>query len=242
MNKIVDICDEVDFPPGVLNLVNGTHDVTDALLTHPDMKGVSFVGSTPAGLHVYKTATAAGKRAQCQGGAKNMMVVMPDADVPGTMGAIMTSSYGCAGQRCLAGSVILAVGDVYEEVKKRDRGAASKIRVGYGLDEGVQMGPVISAKAKATILEYIEIGLKEGAKLFWTGAESRCPATRTAISSARPSSTMSTPRCASSTRRSSARSLAIMQRGGPGRSDARDRRQPVRQCGFDLHPERRRGP
>ena len=169
MNIIMDVFDECDFPPGVLNLVNGTHDVTDTLLSHPDVKGVSFVGSTAAGLHVYKTATAHGKRAQCQGGAKNFLVAMPDADIPSTVGALMTSCYGCAGQRCLAGSVILCVGDIYEKLRDATVEAASKIRVGYGLDEGVQMGPVISAKSKQNILNYIEIGLKEGAKLVLDG-------------------------------------------------------------------------
>lgn len=169
MNMMMDVFDEAGFPPGVINLVNGTHDVTDALLTHPDVKGVSFVGSTPAGLHVYKTACAHGKRAQCQGGAKNSLVVMPDADLPGTIGAIMTSSFGCAGQRCLAGSVVLAVGDIYEPLKKGIVDAAKGIRVGYGLDEGVQMGPVISAAAKKKIIEYIGIGVQEGAELLLDG-------------------------------------------------------------------------
>ena len=169
MNIIMDIYDECDFPPGVLNLVNATHDVTDALLTNPDVQGASFVGSTEAGLHVYRTATAHGKRAQCQGGAKNFLVIMPDADLPGTVGALMTSCFGCAGQRCLAGAVLLAVGDIYEELKDATVAAASKIRVGYGLDEGIQMGPVVSAKAKQRILDYIEIGVEEGAKLILDG-------------------------------------------------------------------------
>lgn len=175
MNKIVEVMDEVGFPPGVVNLVNGTHDVTDALLTHKDMKGVSFVGSTPAGLHVYRTATSHGKRAQCQGGAKNCLLVMDDADVAGSVGAIMTSSYGCAGQRCLAGSVILAQRGIYDALKKKIVEAASKIRVGYGLDEGVQMGPVVSAEAKKKILDYIEVGLKEGAELLLDGRGIKVP-------------------------------------------------------------------
>ena len=175
MNMITEVFDDVGFPPGVLNLVNGTHDVTDALLTHPDVKGASFVGSTPAGLHVYKTAAAHGKRAQCQGGAKNFLVVMPDADIPGTIGAMLTSCYGCAGQRCLAGSVILAVGDIYEPLKAALLDASKKIRVGYGLDEGVQMGPVVSAQAKAKIVEYIGIGVKEGAELLLDGRDIKVP-------------------------------------------------------------------
>jgi len=175
MNIIMDIFDECDFPPGVLNLVNGTHDVTDTLLTHPLVKGASFVGSTAAGLHVYKTATAHGKRAQCQGGAKNFLVVMPDTDIPGTVGALMTSCYGCAGQRCLAGSVILTVGDIHSQLLDATVEASRNIRVGYGLDEGVQMGPVISAKSKQNILNYIEIGIQEGAKLILDGRGIQVP-------------------------------------------------------------------
>jgi len=175
MNIIAEVIDECDFPPGVFNLVNGTHDVTDALLTNPDVQGVSFVGSTPAGLHVYKTATAHGKRAQCQGGANNYLLVMSDADIPGTVGALMTSCYGCAGQRCLAGSVILVVGDIYDKLKAALVEAASNIRVGYGLDEGVQMGPVISAKSKETILGFIERGIKDGAKMVLDGRGIQVP-------------------------------------------------------------------
>jgi len=175
MNIIMDIFDECDFPPGVLNLVNGTHDVTDTLLTHPLVKGASFVGSTAAGLHVYKTATSHGKRAQCQGGAKNFLVVMPDADIPNTVGALMTSCYGCAGQRCLAGSIILSVGDVHQKLLEATVKAAKAIRVGYGLDEGVQMGPVISAKSKQNILNYIEIGIQEGAELILDGRGIQVP-------------------------------------------------------------------
>jgi malonate-semialdehyde dehydrogenase (acetylating)/methylmalonate-semialdehyde dehydrogenase len=166
---LIEMFDEADFPPGVVNLVNGDRVAAEALLTHPDVKGVSFVGSTPVARHVYQTATAHGKRAQCQGGAKNFLVVMPDAVLDRTVAAIMTSAFGTAGQRCLAGSVVLAVGDVYEALKAKIVDSASKLTVGNGLDEGIQMGPVISAAARDRIVSYIDKGVDEGADLLLDG-------------------------------------------------------------------------
>ena len=168
-NMLFDIMDEVDFPPGVVNLVNGSRDTVDALLTHPEVSGVSFVGSTPVGKHIYSTATAHGKRAQCQAGAKNCLVVMPDAVLDRTVAAIMTSAFGTAGQRCLAGALVLAVGDIYEPLKERLVEIAVQIRIGYGLDETVQMGPVVSRRSLDRILGYIERGINEGAELLLDG-------------------------------------------------------------------------
>lgn len=168
-NVLFDIIDEVDLPPGVVNLVNGSKDTVDTLLTHPDVAGVSFVGSTPVGKHIYSTATAHGKRAQCQAGAKNGLVVMPDAVLDRTVAAIMTSAFGTAGQRCLAGALVLAVGDIYEPLKEKLVEAASKIKIGYGLDETVQMGPVISRRSLDRITGYIEKGVQEGAELLLDG-------------------------------------------------------------------------
>jgi len=168
-NRVFEILDEVDFPPGVVNLVNGAKGVVDALLTHPDMAGVSFVGSTPVGKYIYATAAANGKRAQCQAGAKNCLVVMPDAVLDRTLAAILTSAFGNTGQRCLSGALVLAVGEVYEPLKARLAEAASQIKIGDGLDEGVQMGPVVSRKSLDRILGYIEKGLEEGAELILDG-------------------------------------------------------------------------
>jgi malonate-semialdehyde dehydrogenase (acetylating)/methylmalonate-semialdehyde dehydrogenase len=168
-NMLFDIMDEVDFPPGVVNLVNGSRDTVDALLTHPEVSGVSFVGSTPVGKHIYSTATAHGKRAQCQAGAKNCLVVMPDAVLDRTVAAIMTSAFGTAGQRCLAGALVLAVGDIYEPLKEKLVETAAQIRIGYGLDEAVQMGPVVSRRSLDRILGYIERGINEGAELLLDG-------------------------------------------------------------------------
>ena len=168
-NKLFELFEEVGFPDGVLNLINGAKEVANQLLESPGVNGISFVGSTPVAKHIYRTATANGKRVQAQGGAKNFLVVMPDANLKGTVAAIMTSAYGCAGERCLAGSVVLAVSDVYEPLKQGLVDAASKLSVGYGLDEGTQMGPVISKAARERIFGYIEVGLREGAKLVLDG-------------------------------------------------------------------------
>jgi malonate-semialdehyde dehydrogenase (acetylating)/methylmalonate-semialdehyde dehydrogenase len=168
-NVLFDMLDEVDFPPGVVNLVNGARDTVDTLLTHPDLAGVSFVGSTPVGRHIYSTAAAHGKRAQCQSGAKNCLVVMPDAVLDRTVAAIMTSAFGNAGQRCLAGALVVAVGDIYEPLKERLVESAKQLKIGYGLDQTVQMGPVVSRRALDRILGYIEKGVAEGAELLLDG-------------------------------------------------------------------------
>lgn len=168
-NRAFELLDEVDFPPGVVNLVNGSKEVVDALLAHPDMAGVSFVGSTPVGKYIYATAAANGKRAQCQAGAKNCLVVMPDAVLDRTVPALLASAFGNTGQRCLSGALVLAVGEVYEPLKAQLVEAASRLKVGDGLDEATQMGPVVSRKSLDRILGYIEKGLEEGAELILDG-------------------------------------------------------------------------
>jgi len=168
-NRLFKLLDEAEFPEGIVNLVNGAKDVVDHLLESPDVRAVSFVGSTPVAKYVYSKATANGKRAQCQAGAKNFLVVMPDAVLEPTVAALMTSFFGCAGERCLSGAVLLAVGEVYEPLRDMLVEVASKIRVGYGLDEGVQMGPVVSKRHMERVLGYIEYGVQEGAKLILDG-------------------------------------------------------------------------
>ena len=168
-NLLYELLDEADLPPGVVNLVNGGKGTVDALLAHPDVAGVSFVGSTPVGKHVYRTATANGKRAQCQAGAKNCLVVMPDANLERTIPNLLTSAFGNTGQRCLSGSLLLAVGDVYEPLKEQVVAAASRLKIGDGLDETVQVGPVVSRKAQDRILGYIDAGLSEGAEPLLDG-------------------------------------------------------------------------
>ncbi|MGA7991545.1 MAG: CoA-acylating methylmalonate-semialdehyde dehydrogenase [Thermoanaerobaculia bacterium] len=158
-------------PPGVVNLVNGGADVVNGLCEHPDVRGVSFVGSTPVARHVYRTASHAGKRVQALGGAKNFIVVMPDADLDKSIGIVSESCYGCAGERCLAGSIVVTVGGAthHADVRARLVAAAKAIRVGDGLEPGVTMGPVIRETARQRILGYVEKGLAEGAELVLDG-------------------------------------------------------------------------
>lgn len=167
--RMFDLIDEADFPPGVVNLVNGDRVAAEALLQHPDTVGVSFVGSTPVARHVYQMATSHGKRAQCQGGAKNFLTIMPDAVMDRTVAAIMTSAFGTAGQRCLAGSVVLAVGDSYEPLREKLVEAARQLKIGNGMEQGTQMGPVISAKSLERVCNYIQQGVDAGAELLLDG-------------------------------------------------------------------------
>ncbi len=154
---------EAGFPPGVLSILHGAGDVGEALCKHPDVQGVSFVGSTPVARQVYKTATAAGKRAQCQGGAKNFLVVLPDAVMDAAVSNMMGSIFGCAGERCLAGSNIIAIGDAHDDVKQRLVATTEAIKLGNGLDPGTGMGPVISKAAQERIASYIDGAVAEGA-------------------------------------------------------------------------------
>lgn len=165
------LIEDAGFPPGVLNLVNGGRDVVNAFLTHPLVKGVSFVGSSPVAEHVYRTAAANGKRVQALGGAKNFLVVMPDADIDEALRAITESAYGCAGERCLAGSVVLAVGDCHDRVRDGLAAHAKALKVGDGSQDGIDMGPVISAAHKERVLGYIEKGEREGARLVVDGRQ-----------------------------------------------------------------------
>ena len=129
--------------------MNGGREAVDAILDHPGIRAVSFVGSTATARYIYSRAAANGKRAQCQGGAKNPVVVMPDADMEMTTRILADSAFGCAGQRCLAASVAITVGDARPELTERVVEAARKRNVGYGLNSGVEMGPVISGESKA---------------------------------------------------------------------------------------------
>jgi malonate-semialdehyde dehydrogenase (acetylating)/methylmalonate-semialdehyde dehydrogenase len=168
-NMLFELLDEAGLPPGVVNLVNGDKEAVDAMLTHPDVVGVSFVGSTPVAKYIYSTAAANGKRAQCQAGAKNCLVVMPDAVLDLAVPNILGSAFGNAGQRCLAGSLVVAVGEVYEALKERLVREASRLKVGNGFDESVQVGPVVSRAALDRIHSYIQRGLDEGAELILDG-------------------------------------------------------------------------
>jgi malonate-semialdehyde dehydrogenase (acetylating)/methylmalonate-semialdehyde dehydrogenase len=173
--RMAELLLEAGLPEGVYNLVHGGGDVACQLIDDPRVRAVSFVGSTPVAREVYRRAAAAGKRVQCQGGAKNALVVMPDADLRRTLPAILSSAFGNAGQRCLAGSLVLAVGDAHRSVVEGLAEQAAALRVGNGLDERTQMGPVISPQAKARIEDAIARGVDQGARLVLDGRGVRVP-------------------------------------------------------------------
>src|SRR3954447_18328797 len=163
------LLDQCDIPPGVVNLVNGGREVVEAICDHPGIRAVSFVGSTPVAKTVYQRGTHTGKRVQALGGAKNFVVVMPDANFERSIEIITESFYGCAGERCLAGSVLVPVGEAHKEARDRLVEAARSLKVGDGLQPGVQMGPVISGTHRDRIKSYIDKGVHEGAKLLLDG-------------------------------------------------------------------------
>ncbi len=169
MEMVMELIDELDLPEGVVNMVHGGVDAAQAILKHPDIQGISFVGSTPVAKIIYETGTAHGKRVQAQGGAKNYIAVMPDANMEASARNIMGAAYGCAGQRCLAAAVALGVGDAYDRMRDILAEQAARLKVGYGLDESTQMGTVISAAAKARINSMIERALEQGAELLLDG-------------------------------------------------------------------------
>jgi malonate-semialdehyde dehydrogenase (acetylating) / methylmalonate-semialdehyde dehydrogenase len=173
--RIFELLEKCDLPPGVVNMVHGGREVVEAICDHPDIKAVSFVGSTAVAKLVYQRATHTGKRVQALGGAKNFIVVMPDADLERAMPIISESFYGCAGERCLAGSILVPIGESHAEVRDRMVAAAESLTVGDGLEPGVTMGPVISAKHKERVLGYVEQGVKEGARLVADGRARTLP-------------------------------------------------------------------
>lgn len=172
MMKIFELIEQLDIPKGLVSLVHGGKPTVDAILDHPSIKSISFVGSTPVARYIYSRGSANGKRVQAQGGAKNPLIILPDADVDITTKIINDSVYGCAGQRCLAASVVVSVGEdntfkeaLYESAKSR--------KVGFGLDEGVQMGPVITAESKTRIEGLIDKGVADGGKLLLDGRNAK---------------------------------------------------------------------
>jgi malonate-semialdehyde dehydrogenase (acetylating)/methylmalonate-semialdehyde dehydrogenase len=170
---IMELIQRTGLPKGVVNLVNGGRTVVDALCDHPQVRAISFVGSTPVAKHVYTRSAASGKRMQCQGGAKNHVVVLPDADMELATQIISDSAFGCAGQRCLAVSVAVTIGEAQKTFGESIADAASKIKVGNGLDAGVQMGPVITGESKQRIETLIGKGISEGAKVTVDGRNAK---------------------------------------------------------------------
>jgi malonate-semialdehyde dehydrogenase (acetylating)/methylmalonate-semialdehyde dehydrogenase len=171
--RMFELLEQCDLPPGVVNLVHGGREVVEAICDHPGIRAVSFVGSTPVARLVYQRATHAGKRVQALGGAKNFVVVMPDADLDRSIPTIAESFYGCAGERCLAGSVLVPVGEAHQPSRDRLIEAAAALKVGDGLDPGVGMGAVISRPHHRRVVSYVERGVSEGARLALDGRQTR---------------------------------------------------------------------
>ncbi|CAG7653674.1 CoA-acylating methylmalonate-semialdehyde dehydrogenase [Paenibacillus allorhizosphaerae] len=167
--RMAELFAEAGLPAGVLNIVHGAHDVVNGLLEHADVSAISFVGSQPVAEYVYKTAAANGKRVQALAGAKNHSIVMPDANLDLAVKEIINAAYGSAGERCMATSVVVAVGGIADKLVERLAEAARSIAIGNGLEEGVFLGPVIRDSHKARTLQYIEAGVQEGAKLILDG-------------------------------------------------------------------------
>jgi len=173
MARVMRLVEEAGFPPGVVNLVHGGKDAVDALLDHPEVRAISFVGSTPVARYIYSRAAANGKRVQCQGGAKNPVVVLPDADMDMTTRIVADSAFGCAGQRCLASSVVVTVDEAGKAFTPRISDAASARKVGFGLESGVEMGPVITPDSRERIEGLIAAGVAAGAKPLVDGRKAQ---------------------------------------------------------------------
>lgn len=169
MQKVFRLLEQTGLPKGVVNLVNGASDTVNAIIDHPTIRAISFVGATATAKYVYSRATANGKRAQCQGGAKNPILVLPDADEQEVIHAVGESAFGCAGQRCLAASLAVTVGGAKGWFTESIADAAASREVGYGLDEAVEMGPVITGESKTRIEGLIQQGADEGADVLVDG-------------------------------------------------------------------------
>ncbi|MGB5500405.1 MAG: CoA-acylating methylmalonate-semialdehyde dehydrogenase [Maribacter sp.] len=175
MMKIFEFIDQLDIPKGLVNLVHGGKESVDALLEHPTIKAISFVGSTPVARYIYSKGTANGKRVQAQGGAKNPVVILPDSDIEMSAKIIADSVYGCAGQRCLAASTIITVDDQKRQIKDAIYETVKSRTTGYGWDDSVSMGPVITPESKNRIEGLIQRGIDEGAKVLLDGRNASIP-------------------------------------------------------------------
>ncbi len=169
MTKVFELFEQLDLPPGVINMVNGGKETVDAILDHPAIRAISFVGSTAVAKYIYSRGAANGKRVQAQGGAKNPVIILPDADMEMTTRITADSAFGCAGQRCLAASIAITVGEARHSYTEMIADAAASRVVGYGLDEAVQMGPVITVPSRDRIAGLIQQGADEGATVLIDG-------------------------------------------------------------------------
>jgi malonate-semialdehyde dehydrogenase (acetylating) / methylmalonate-semialdehyde dehydrogenase len=172
--RLAELFAEAGLPAGVLNVVNGDREAVDTILTDPNVRAVSFVGSTPVAEHVYRTASQHGKRVQALGGAKNHLVVMPDADLDQAVDALIGAAYGSAGERCMAISVAVAVGPVADELVRRLASRARELKIGPGTDSSVEMGPLVTPEHFARVKGYVDLGVTEGAALVVDGRDFKC--------------------------------------------------------------------
>ncbi len=172
-NFCAQLLKDAGLPDGIFNVVHGDRVAVDAILNHPGIAAVSFVGSTPVARHVYETATRAGKRVQALGGAKNHMVVLPDADLDLAADAAVSAAYGSAGERCMAISVLVAVGDSADRLLPKVRDRIGRLKVGPGLEPGVEMGPLVTREHRGRVVRYVETGVSEGAELLEDGRKTR---------------------------------------------------------------------
>jgi malonate-semialdehyde dehydrogenase (acetylating)/methylmalonate-semialdehyde dehydrogenase len=171
--RLAELLTEAGAPPGVFNIVNGAKETVDALLAHPGIAAISFVGSTPVAEHVYRTGTNTGKRVQALGGAKNHMVILPDADLDQAADALMGAAYGSAGERCMAVSVAVAVGKIADPLIEKLAPKVRALKIGPGIDKDAEMGPLVSAAHRDKVKGYIDLGVKEGAELVVDGRNLR---------------------------------------------------------------------
>src|SRR5690606_1811151 len=166
---------EAGVPEGVFNIVHGGRDCADALIAHPDVRAISFVGSRPVAAYVYKTAAEHGKRVQALSGAKNHLIVLPDADLPQTLEAVVASAYGSAGQRCMAGSVLVTHDDVSDQFMEMMAERLEGLRIGSGFEPDTELGPLIREQHRERVKQYIDQGEREGAKLYVDGRRADVP-------------------------------------------------------------------
>src|ERR1700677_2368064 len=173
MRYVYELIEKTGLPKGVVTLINGGKTAVDALIDHPKVRAISFVGSTPVARYIYARSGEKGKRCQCQGGAKNHVIILPDADMPMATQIISDTAFGCAGQRCLAVSVAVTIGAAQKTFRDSIADAASKLKVGDCLEEGVQMGPVITKQSNGRVESLIGLGEKQGAKVLLDGRNSK---------------------------------------------------------------------
>ncbi len=167
--RLAELMKEAGLPSGAFNVINGDKEAVDTLLTHRDIQAVSFVGSTPIAEYIYQTASHAGKRVQALGGAKNHMIIMPDADLDQAVNALIGAAYGSAGERCMAISVAVAVGDIADRLVEKLAPRVRELRVGNGMEPDVEMGPLINKAHRSKVKDYIDSGVAQGASLIVDG-------------------------------------------------------------------------